>query len=159
MCDSMSKGSHHHGYSYSRGWLTPMEVVCLPSRPCLYLAVPSRFRFWRVLACSRLGGVVVEAGSCQARSSGDGITIGEALGARSGPARRRSGVLRAKFTVVPPCDSPMSLVSVPGTIISSSLLFSGVASYGGCLPAVLLLRSVFICSYPSSLGLGVSPSR
>ena len=100
MYDSVSKGSHHSSYCYSWAWLMPIEVVYLSSRPCLYQIMPSRLRFGRPSACPRLGGAV-EAGSCQARSSRDGTTIGEALGPRSGPGRRRSGVLIAKVIVVP----------------------------------------------------------
>ena len=65
--------------------------------------------------------------------------FGAALGARSGPVRRRSGVLRAKVIVVPPWDSPTALGGVPATTTSSSLLFSAVVSLVGRLPAALLL--------------------
>src|SRR2546423_7261561 len=87
-------------------WLRPIDAVYPSSRPCLYLAVPARFRFSPTSACPRPGGAI-DAGSCQARScSGEDTRVGAALGARSGPIRRRSGVLRANVIVVPPWDSP-----------------------------------------------------
>jgi hypothetical protein len=50
----------------------------------------SRSRFRHAPVCPKLGDAV-EVGSCQASSSGDGLAIGETLGARLGPGRRRSG--------------------------------------------------------------------
>src|SRR3954451_8861741 len=64
-------------------------------------------------------------------------------GARSGPRRNRSGVLKAKVIVLPPWDSPASwagLGGVAGTITSSSLL-SGLSSRVGRLSGILLLFS------------------
>ena len=43
-----------------------------------------------------------EASTCQARSSRDGITIGETLGVRLGLGRRRSGILIVKVIVAAP---------------------------------------------------------
>jgi hypothetical protein len=39
----------------------PNDVVSPFSRPCLYLAMPARFRFRPILACSRPGGAVALA--------------------------------------------------------------------------------------------------
>ena len=80
----------------------------------------------------------MDDGSYQARSClGEETRIGATLGARSGPVRRRSRVLRAKVIVVPPWDSPAALRGVSGTTTSSSLLFSEVVSRAGRLPAAL----------------------
>ena len=43
----------------------------------------------------------VDAGSCQARPcSGEETRVGAALGARSGPVRKRSGALRAQYKLL-----------------------------------------------------------
>jgi hypothetical protein len=47
-------------------WPQMRDAVSPSSRPCLYLAVPARFRFKHVSACSRPGGTA-DAGSCQVR--------------------------------------------------------------------------------------------
>ena len=123
--------------SYILGWLRPTELVYPSSRPSLYLIVPWRFRFVPTSAWPRLGGAV-DAGSCHAGSL---PWDGDTLGARSGPRRNRSGVLKARVIVLPPWDSPASWASpeglggVAGTITSLSLL-SGLSS--GCLLATLL---------------------
>ena len=78
-------------------WPQMRDAVSPSSRPCLYLAVPARFRFRHVSACSRPGGTA-DAGSCQVRScSGEEARVDAAFGARSGPVRRHSGVLRAYY--------------------------------------------------------------
>jgi hypothetical protein len=71
------------------GWLGPIDVVYSSSRPSLYFSCVAHFRFRPVSACTRPGGAV-DAGSCQARSCSEEETrAGAALGARSGPVRRR----------------------------------------------------------------------
>jgi hypothetical protein len=77
-----------------RGYLTLIEVVYPSSQPSLYLTVhpQAEFRFRHPSACPRPGGAV-EAGSCQPGSvSGGEMRINEALGAKSGPERKRSGL-------------------------------------------------------------------
>jgi hypothetical protein len=78
--DSVSKTSHDcilaNEHSYSRGWLTPIELIYPSSLPSLYLTVPSRFRFPYVPACPRRGGAV-EAGSCQVESASGDVSAHE----------------------------------------------------------------------------------
>jgi hypothetical protein len=109
----MSKGSYYYGYSYSRGWLMPIEVYTHPL-DLVYLTVLSRFLLWRPSVGPRLG-AAAEASTCQTRSSSDSITICEALGVRLGPGRGRSGILIVKVIVAPPRESPVSLAGVPGS--------------------------------------------
>ena len=105
----------------------PIEVVYPFSRPCL-LNVLLRFLFWRPSVCPGLG-AAAEASTCQARSSRDSITIGEDLGVRLDPERRRSGILIVKVIVAPPRESPVSLAESSGAL----------HSYTGYVPAALLL--------------------
>jgi len=110
--------------SYILGWLRPTESVYPSSRPSLYLTVPWRFRFVPASAWPRLGGAV-DAGSCHAGSLSRG---GDTLGARSGPRRNRSGVLKARFIVLPPWDSvrrPMVWRTVGNCSIACSSIVGG----------------------------------
>ena len=91
--------------SYILGWLRPIEPVYSSSWPSLYLNIPWHFRFGRASACPRLGGAA-DAGSCHTGSLSRG---GDTLGARSGPRRNRSGVLKARVIVLTPWDSPAGL--------------------------------------------------
>ena len=57
----------------------------------IYLAVPARFRFRPVSACSRPGGAV-DAGNCQARScSGEETRINAAPNLLKGSGQRKVG--------------------------------------------------------------------
>jgi hypothetical protein len=123
--------------------------------------VLSCFLFWRPSVCPRLS-AAAEASICQARSSRDSITIGEALGVRLGPARRRSGILIVKVIAAPPRDLPISLAGVPGSKPSLSLLIlrDDLLHWllAGCSAAPLLCLAL-VCSYFSSLGPSVRPRR
>src|SRR5947199_8770116 len=88
--------------SYILGWLMATEPIYPSSRPSLYLIVPCRFRFGRAWAWPRLGGAV-DAGSCHAGVLSRG---GHTLGARSGPRRNRSGVLKARVIMLLPPSPP-----------------------------------------------------
>ena len=77
---SMKQAETEACFSFSL--FTSSTAMYSSSRPCLYLAVPSRFRFRPISACLRRGGAV-DAGSCQARSrSGDETRVEAALRAR-----------------------------------------------------------------------------
>jgi hypothetical protein len=95
-------------------------------------------------------GGAVEAGNCHAGSVSPG---GVTLGARSGPGRNRSGVLKVRVIVLHPWDSPASradLGGVAGTITSPSLL-SGLSSRVGRLSGILILFSAPVNDRPDAL--------
>jgi hypothetical protein len=56
-----------------------------------------------------------------------------------------------KVIVAPPRESPVSLAGVPGSTPSLPLLFPGVTSYTGYIPAALILYLALTCSYFNSL--------
>ena len=115
--DSLPKSSLCQD-SYSRGSLTPIKVGCPSSRSPLYLTVPSHFRFRHSSACPRLRVLSRPVAVNLDQFQGEEKPWG-----RSGPERRRSGVLIA--IVAPPCDSPRNRGGVPCIVASPSLVILG----------------------------------
>jgi len=134
--------------NYILGWLRPTDAIWSFSRPFWYLIVLLRFHLRPASTWPRLGGAV-DAGSCHS-----GSVSGDTLGARSGPRRSRSGVLKDKVIMVPPWDSPATrgwpagLGGVAGIIILPSLS-PGVSFCS--IPATLLLCSAWFAAILAAL--------